>query len=163
MIKRYGFPGEDPLTGILPHRGAALLISRVSCDLEDRTATGCLDIGIDNPWTVGHFGIMPGVLIAEFVHLTGLVLASSLTQTEDDGSIVVLRSSSIQIDGVVVPPKNIFCHVRIERVHENGRTMLFAADVSFDEAPCKNFAYVEFTGERLPKRVFERLTRPKGI
>lgn len=137
---------------ILPHTGPALILDTVEIKSPTR-ASGYFMVLADDPRIAHHFNVMPGVLIAEFCHLTGAVL---LMHDAKEPIVPALKESNIIMHEVVLPGDDLLCEVSL--MGQSGRAFSFSALVkrAHDQWPV---ATVTFTGTRIPKSVLDRQLR----
>lgn len=136
----------EEIQQILPHRGCALVIHKAYLRGETR-ATGQFFVRGDDPRIHDHFGVMPGVLIAEFAHLT----ASVLVMYKNREAIPVLNNTRIKMQRSAVAGDNLLCGVKLLKADR--REFVFHGLVY---SPKKSIAEVYFSGTAIPKKVFER-------
>lgn len=144
------------IENLLPHRGLAVLVDSIQIDSAVR-AVGRFAIRYDDPRITGHFGIMPGVLMAESCHLTGAALLLSQSDSLD---IPVLSQSAIQVREAAFAGDTLLCHVQL--LGRDGRGFRFQANLSklgLDDQE-RLIGEVLFSGTNLPSRVFDRM-RPR--
>lgn len=140
---------------ILPHTGPALILD--TAEIKSPTeAKGYFMVLADDPRIANHFYVMPGVLIAEFCHLTGAVL---LMHDAKKAIIPVLNETKISVSEAVFPGEDLECEVRLASQLE--RTFSFEASVCKAHSK-RHVATVLFTGTRIPRPVFERQRRYRG-
>lgn len=141
------------LESILPHRGLAMLVDSVQIDSVVR-ALGRFVIKAEDPRISGHFGIMPGVLMAEASHLTGAALLLSQSNSPD---IPVLSQSEIRVNETAYAGDILLCYVQL--LDRDGRSFRFQANLSKQGPNGKEtpIGDVRFSGTNLPKRVFQRM------
>jgi len=140
--------GMVEIEQILPHRGGALVIHKVHIH-ESTRASGYFSVCADDTRIQDHFGIMPGVLIAEFVHLTGAVLM----MFTDREVFPILNTSTIEVALPAMPGDGLTCEV--ELIDQTKRRFTFRGEV-FNQYG-KSVATVHFTGTRFPRRMLERI------
>ncbi len=137
---------------ILPHTGQALVIDTV--EIESTTAAkGYFLVLADDPRITSHFNVMPGVLIAEFCHLTGAVL---LMHDAKEPIVPALNETFIRVTEAVLPGDDLLCKVTL--TEQEHRTFSFAAVVCKVHSQ-KLVATVSFRGTRVPKSIFDRQMR----
>lgn len=132
---------------ILPHRGCALVIHGAHIHGETR-ATGYFSVQAEDKRIKDHFGIMPGVLIAEFVHLTGAVLM----MYKNREVIPVLNKTSSEVQNTATSGDRLRCEVNLNQSEK--RTFTFNG-VVYNQIG-KRIAEVDFSGTAVPKKIFER-------
>ncbi|MDP2838209.1 MAG: hypothetical protein Q8O53_02955 [Candidatus Moranbacteria bacterium] len=140
---------ETAIRNLLPHTGLAVVLDRVLIH-EPTRATGYFLVLADDVRIKSHFGVMPGVLIAEFAHLTGAVL---LMHATEEANIPVLNETRFSVTEVVLPGDGLECNVTL--VSQSERAFSFSAAI-YKIHTGKLVATVSFTGTRIPKRVFQR-------
>lgn len=140
--------GTDEIQQILPHRGNALVIHKVHIH-ESTRASGYFSVCADDARIQDHFGIMPGVLIAEFAHLTGAVLMMFM----DREVFPILNISTIEVALPAMPGDDLTCEV--ELIDQDRRKFTFRGEV-FNQTG-KSVATVHFTGTRVSQRMLERI------
>lgn len=142
----------------LPHTGMALVLDGAHID-GPKQVTGKFLVRANDPRIMGHFGIMPGVLVAEFAHQTAAVL---ILQDEPD-SLPCLTNTAIALTAAALPGDALACVVTEES--REGRKASFSAVVlKINDAVCGQevIATVTFTGTLLSKRILDRMLRKTG-
>lgn len=146
---------RQAIARILPHTGQALVIDTVQIETPTQ-ATGYFLVRADDARIVSHFGVMPGVLIAEFTHLTGAVL---LMHGIEEAIIPALNETHLFVAEAVLPGDDLMCKVALD--NHSGRAFSFSAVVH--KVHSRDLvATVSFTGMRIPRRIFERQMKQRA-
>jgi 3-hydroxymyristoyl/3-hydroxydecanoyl-(acyl carrier protein) dehydratase len=134
---------------LLPHSGLALVLESVEV-VSDTLANGYFDVRADDPRISGHFGIMPGVLVAEFCHLTGAVL---LMHGSEEAMMPILNESRIHVVRMAVPGDRLICSITLAERAKRNFSFVAVVTRATDQ---QSIASVEFTGSAILKSVFDR-------
>lgn len=136
----------------LPHAGLALVCGDARVDSPTQ-ATGRFRVDPDDPRVIGHFGIMMGVLIAEFAHQT----AAFLILKSEPGNIPMLKSTHLEMQEPAFPGEQLVCQIALDHREDRDATFTASVFVEKDGEFEKKIATVAFTGTIVPKRLLDRM------
>lgn len=140
----------------LPHRKSAIVLDSGIIHPDRTSAIGKFLIRSDDVRIFDHYGIMPGHLTAEFVHLTAAMM---VLYDDDDGRIPVLRQSKFSVVKAVVPGDEITCLVEaLSRPEEVGRQEQSFVGAVWNESG-EIVMLCEFSALALSKKILQRLIR----
>lgn len=139
---------EAAIRALLPHSDLAVVLQKVLIN-DPTQATGYFLVSADDPRIRDHFGIMPGVLIAEFAHLTGAVLMA----VTNPGFMCLLTSSTFAVREIAKPGDELTCEVTL--TDSKKREASFSGTVRNNRG--EEVMVVSFSGQAVSQRAFRAI------
>lgn len=142
---------EESIRRLLPHRGmwAIPQIAYVNDLLNPTQATGHFTVCGDDPRIKDHFGIMPGVLMAEFAHQIGAIIIAM----KKPEMMPILKESHPHILGFATHGDKLFCTVDVVDASHK-RDVSFSGVILNDRGV--QILSITFTGSAIRREVFEK-------